>query len=341
MEGSKNGTMSPSLQHSQRQQHPLIGYYIPRKKFSKLHFEQFLLQCKHYHIDTIEITFDYFEGLNVRIPQLIIHKLEDDVLSHVLIEKIRSLPKLSTIILDEFDSISRLLSRFDQYSLLNSNQKHYVVPPFIRVTNDDSKSMIEKMLINNRISFPIMCKPIQAHGDKSHDMKIIFDVQHLNDIDKPCVLQQFIDHDGILFKAFASKFIKTLLKFCCTVFFFILVGQNNYHIVQRNSIRNLHSYPSKETIAFHSSEVSSSQADHILLSSDQSIVIRFDHELVHKIARIVQNLFELNLVGIDIIIDRNTGDYAVIDVNYFPGYEGVTDFNLQLFDLCQHLLHIS
>jgi inositol-1,3,4-trisphosphate 5/6-kinase/inositol-tetrakisphosphate 1-kinase len=122
---------------------------------------------------------------------------------------------------------------------------------------------------------------------------------------------------------------------------FYLVGQDNYHIVQRNSIRNLHTHSSRETISFHSSEVSSSQADHILLSTDQTKTVTYDHTIVNKIAQTVQNLFELNLVGIDIIIDRNTGDYAVIDVNYFPGYEGITDFSKQLFYLCQHLLHIS
>jgi inositol-1,3,4-trisphosphate 5/6-kinase/inositol-tetrakisphosphate 1-kinase len=205
MEGSQSGTLSSSLLDSQRQQHPLIGYYLSRKKLSKLRFDQFLLLCKHFHIDTVELTYDYFERINVRIPQLIIHKLEDDESHRSLIDKIRSLPKSSTIVLDEFDSISRLLNRYEQYSLLNSIKQFYIVPPFIGVTNDDNKILIEKMLINNQISFPIMCKPIQAHGNKSHDMKIIFDVEHLNDIDKPCVLQQFIDHDGILFKVFASK----------------------------------------------------------------------------------------------------------------------------------------
>lgn len=206
MEDSQGGTPSSSLLHSQRQQHPLIGYYLSRKKLSKLRFDQFLQLCKHFHIDTIELTHDYFERINTRIPELIIHKLEDDIISRTLYEKIRLLPKTSTIILDEFDSISKLLNRYEQYSILNSNQKSYIVPPFICVTNDDNQLMIENMLINNQILFPIMCKPIQAHGEKSHDMKIIFDIQHLNDIDKPCVLQQFIDHDGILFKVFASKF---------------------------------------------------------------------------------------------------------------------------------------
>jgi len=203
MEGSKSGTL-----YSPRQQHPLIGYYLARKKLSKLRFDQFLLLCKHFHIDTIELTYNYFERPNVRIPQLIIHKLEDDIVSRSLIEQIRLLPKSSTIILDEFDSISRLLDRYEQYTLLNSDEKHFLVPPFIRVTNDDNKTIIEKMLITNRITFPIMCKPIQAHGEKSHDMKIIFDIQHLNDVVKPCVLQQFIDHDGVLFKVFTSKFFE-------------------------------------------------------------------------------------------------------------------------------------
>ena len=79
----------------------------------------------------------------------------------------------------------------------------------------------------------------------------------------------------------------------------------------------------------------------MLLSNEQTIKIIFDHAIVNDIVKTVQNLFQLNLVGIDVIIDRNTGGYAVIDVNYFPGYEGVTDFSTQLLHLCQNLLHAS
>lgn len=66
-----------------------------------------------------------------------------------------------------------------------------------------------------------------------------------------------------------------------------------------------------------------------------------DETTMHKIAQTVQGLFQLNLVGIDVILDRTTGDYAVIDVNYFPGYEGVKDFSSELFQLCQNLLNLS
>lgn len=205
MEGSNSKCATLPLSFSHRETNPLIGYYLSRKKLTKLRFDQFLLLCKRFHFDTIELTSQYFQRTNVRIPQLIIHKLEDDSSSRSLIELIRSLPKSSTIVLDPFDSIARLLDRYEQYSLLKTKNKSFLVPPFIRVSKDENKSSIEILLMKNQISFPIMCKPIQAHGEKSHHMKIIFDIEHLNDIDKPCVLQQFIDHDGILFKIFASK----------------------------------------------------------------------------------------------------------------------------------------
>ena len=87
--------------------------------------------------------------------------------------------------------------------------------------------------------------------------------------------------------------------------------------------------------------MSSSQADHTLLSTDSCGNIAFNETIMNRIAQTVQNLFQLNLVGIDVILDRNTGDHAVIDVNYFPGYEGITNFNAELLQLCQNLLASS
>ena len=203
MEGKQNGSLSSS--HLERSIYPLLGYYLSRKKLSKLRFEQFLFLCKRNHIDTVELTPDYFEQSTNRIPRLIVHKLEDDPISHQLFEQIRRLPSSTTIVLDPFDSIAKLLDRYEQYKLLSSHREHYLVPRFIRVNDGDDSNVIDNLLHRARIAFPVLCKPIQAHGEFSHQMKIIFDSQHLTDIDKPCVLQEFIDHDGVLFKIFASK----------------------------------------------------------------------------------------------------------------------------------------
>ena len=43
-----------------------------------------------------------------------------------------------------------------------------------------------------------------------------------------------------------------------------------------------------------------------------------DEEMV-KISHAVREVFGLQLVGIDVIVDNETGKYGIIDVNAFPG----------------------
>ena len=42
-------------------------------------------------------------------------------------------------------------------------------------------------------------------------------------------------------------------------------------------------------------------------------------EEMTKISRAIREVFKLQLVGIDVIVDIKTGKYGVIDVNAFPG----------------------
>lgn len=184
---------------------PLIGFSLSKKKLSKLRFEQFLSICRESGIETVELTDDYFRRSSNRIPNLIIHKLEENQNLSNLIDDIRSLPSNETIVVDRFQSIGKLLDRFEQYSLLDRFENLYKVPNFIRVENDETEKTIVERIHSSSVAFPLLCKPIRAHGDKSHRMKIIFDAQHLIDIEKPCVLQQFVDHDAVLFKVFAGS----------------------------------------------------------------------------------------------------------------------------------------
>ncbi len=48
--------------------------------------------------------------------------------------------------------------------------------------------------------------------------------------------------------------------------------------------------------------------------------------------------FEFNLLGIDIIINYESGDYGIVDINYFPGYDGAKSHVAQdLVDLFKKL----
>ena len=44
-----------------------------------------------------------------------------------------------------------------------------------------------------------------------------------------------------------------------------------------------------------------------------------DHQRLERIARDLKKRLGLTLFGVDVIIDKRDGEYAVIDINAFPG----------------------
>jgi len=48
-------------------------------------------------------------------------------------------------------------------------------------------------------------------------------------------------------------------------------------------------------------------------------IIEPDEQKLLQLSTGVQKLFDIELLGIDVIIENATGRYAVIDVNVFPG----------------------
>ena len=48
-------------------------------------------------------------------------------------------------------------------------------------------------------------------------------------------------------------------------------------------------------------------------------IIEPDDQKLLQLSAGIQKWFDLELVGIDVIIENSTGRYAVIDINVFPG----------------------
>ena len=163
-------------------------------------------------------------------------------------------------------------------------------------------------------------------GPGAHNMKIIFDFDHLSDIIVPCVLQQFVNHDGILVKAYLLGEI-------------LHNNNTNFRIVYRSSIKNLSKLTSKKTVSFTTNDIA-----HSPLANKNKIEhndLRIDEIKIKDICNSIQKKLKLNLLGIDIIIDSQTQQYAVIDVNYFPGYSALDHLNEQLLNLCLKLYEQS
>ncbi|XP_063146330.1 inositol-tetrakisphosphate 1-kinase isoform X2 [Candoia aspera] len=307
-----------------------VGYWLSEKKIKKLNFQAFADLCRKRGIEVIQL--DLTKRIEDQGPlDVIIHKLTDVLIEadqndsqslelvHRFQEYIDAHPE--TIILDPLPAIRTLLDRSKSYELIRQIELYMkddriCSPPFMELTNacgEDTLKQIEK----NGIAFPFICKTRVAHGTNSHEMAIIFNREGLKAIHPPCVIQSFINHNAVLYKVF-------------------VVGES-YTVVKRPSVKNFSAGISdRESIFFNSHNVSKPESSSILTALDkiEGVFERPNDDVIRAISKALRQTLGVSLFGIDIIINNQTGQHAVIDINAFPGYEGVSEF---FTDLLNHI----
>jgi hypothetical protein len=171
---------------------------------------------------------------------VIIHKLTEDV------DKKESAPKLiaieqylnmnpKTVIVDPIDNVRSVVSRAKCCDILSQIQRRFeeqgvrcpVNQPKYFVADTSSPSFIgfSSMMKQNKMRFPVICKPIKACGTpESHHMVIqylfdayltfllcailfgfqavVVDDEGFKLVTLPCVVQQYYNHDGNFFKVY-------------------------------------------------------------------------------------------------------------------------------------------
>uniref|UniRef100_A0A8C3D8C3 Inositol-tetrakisphosphate 1-kinase n=1 Tax=Corvus moneduloides TaxID=1196302 RepID=A0A8C3D8C3_CORMO len=262
---------------------------------------------------------------------VIIHKLTDVILeadqndsqSLELVQRFQEYIDAhpETIILDPLPAIRTLLDRSKSYELIRQieaymQDERICSPPFMELTSacgEDTLQLIEK----NGLAFPFICKTRVAHGTNSHEMAIIFNQEGLKAVRPPCVIQSFINHNAVLYKVF-------------------VVGES-YTVVKRPSLKNFSAGISdRESIFFNSHNVSKPESSSVLTALDkiEGVFERPNDDVIREISKALRQALGVSLFGIDIIINNQTGQHAVIDINAFPGYEGVSEF---FTDLLNHI----
>lgn len=270
-----------------------------------------------------------------------------------------------TVILDPLDNNRALMDRYKQYRLIEQSDlaKENVIftPTFVHLTStniDVNRGRIRR----SKITFPIVCKPILAQGSTgAHQMCIIFNEAGLKDVKPPCVAQSFVNHNAKLFKLFVIKdkyYIMerpSLKNFQAgdrdTVFFF------SHDISKPNSSSSLTELDEadkqhlRELVAKWNNNMSlrfesniNKQIDYcgdLLDDNTATIITKNDddaeqvleqsplkpsNKILSKIVKIFSEKLGLTFYGIDIIIENGTNRYAIIDMNTFPGYDGVENF---------------
>lgn len=223
--------------------------------------------------------------------------------------------------LDPIEETVRLADRFYSMEVMRDCQFtmkgiQVFVPKYIFLDDSNVKNALD-VIAAGGIKFPIITKPPVTRCDaEAHDMSIIFSERRACDIVAPCVIQEFVNHGSMLYKVAA-------------------VGDKMY-ICERPSVKNLVG-GIEPTVYFDSMTVSKRDIHNEDLHEQNPQTMKFrttagsckhllDSEIVTELLRHISNRVNLNLFGIDIIIEERTGNYGIIDLNYLPSYDGVLEY---------------
>lgn len=318
-----------------------VGFLVSRRKMRKSIFDTFAHLCGKTGIDLIEVDMD--RPLEQQGPfDLIIQKLTDYMAAAIggnkdAMKILKGLEMYTkdhpeVILIDPMESVRKLFDRTMSYEIMKECEileegVRVFIPNFVQIDELDYKQNLMK-IENAGVSYPMVCKTVIGHGSEScHEMTLIFNKEGLKDLMPPCVVQQFVNHNAVLFKVF--------------------VAGNNHYIVERPSIKNFYKTDAKDrkTIFFSSHDVSKPDSGSYLSEldeddSDDSITTP-DETLVLKLVRKLRPKLNLTMFGIDIIVEKGTGHHVVIDINYFPGYEGAPSFPVDFAKYVHDLLDKS
>ncbi|XP_061650657.1 inositol-tetrakisphosphate 1-kinase [Phyllopteryx taeniolatus] len=307
-----------------------VGYWLSEKKMKKLNFHAFADLCRKRGIEVVQL--DLSQPLEEQGPlDVIIHKLTDLILEAdqndsqavLLVQRVQDYIDAhpETIVLDPLPAIRTLLDRCKSYQLIHRiescmQDERICSPPFMVLNTECNPDVLEQIR-KHGLTFPFICKTRVAHGTNSHEMAIIFSEDDLKDVKPPCVIQSFINHNAVLYKVF-------------------VVG-DSYTVVERPSLKNFPAGPAdRKAIFFNSHNVSKPESSSDLNSREnvEGVSQPPSDDVIRELSRSLRQALGVSLFGIDVIINNQTGQHAVIDVNAFPGYEGVPEF---FGDLLNHI----
>eukprot|EP00761_Pharyngomonas_kirbyi_P000724 gb/GECH01000724.1/.p1 GENE.gb/GECH01000724.1/~~gb/GECH01000724.1/.p1 ORF type:complete len:333 (+),score=87.82 gb/GECH01000724.1/:1-999(+) len=313
-----------------KDEHPKlkIGWIFNKKKRKKF-MEPFKEFLNSHNVECISIPID---DSNVHLyPQvdILLHKITDDMSNTKDPEsqnRSRNLKKYIELrkpqgmrVVEDYDAVETLLDRNKFNSVLQSisNDSNFDlhIPEYVMIDQNDD---VERIINNHQINFPLLCKTSIAVGEAaSHQMAVVFSVGQLRQIQNgedgtgasypphervatPFMAQELINHDGTLNKIYTIRhYTKNIRK---------------------PSLKNMDPSLYSAPLLFYSQDPLPSD-----LRPDPATPLADppEPERLEQIASALREKLGLDLIGIDLIRDSDSGRLYVIDVNYLPSYQGV------------------
>ncbi|KAL0288026.1 UNVERIFIED_CONTAM: Inositol-tetrakisphosphate 1-kinase [Sesamum calycinum] len=210
-------------------------------------------------------------------------------------------------VLDPPDAIQHVYNRqsmLQDVADLNLSDSHgkVGVPKQLVIKKDPSS--IPDAVNKTGLRLPIVAKPLVA---KSHELSLAYDEFSLQNLEPPLVLQEFINHGGVLFKVYiVGEAIKVVRRFSLP------------DVSKRELPKNAGVYRFLEYLVLL----------HLLMKQIwiHVLLVHFlpaelpPRPLLERLARELRQRLGLRLFNLDMIREHGTRDhYYVIDINYFQG----------------------
>ncbi|XP_048331792.2 inositol-tetrakisphosphate 1-kinase 3 isoform X2 [Ziziphus jujuba] len=170
-------------------------------------------------------------------------------------------------------------------------------------------SSIPDAVAKSGLTLPLVAKPLVADGSaKSHELSLAYDQYSLQKLEPPLVLQEFVNHGGVLFKVYiVGEAIKVVRRFSLP------------DVSKRELSRNAGVY------RFPRVSCAAASADDADL--DPGVAELPSRPLLERLAKELRRRLGLRLFNLDIIREHGTRDrFYVIDINYFPGYGKMPEY---------------
>lgn len=303
-----------------------VGYALAPKKQASFIQVSLVNMARERGIDLIKI--DAERRLIDQGPfDCVLHKMYGEDWKQQLRDY--SIQNPSCFIIDSPEAIERLHNRITMLEVVTelnivSNADSFGIPK--QTVIYDAVSASEVNVESEGLKYPVIAKPLVADGSaKSHRMLLVFNNDGLNKLKPPIVLQEFVNHGGVIFKVYVvGAYVKC---------------------VKRKSLPDIN----EENLGSLEGSLSFSQVSNLnaVERNDDKYYKLMDLEnadyppmsLITEIAMGLRKMTRLHLFNFDVIRDTKVGNrYLVVDINYFPGYAKMPNYERVLTDFFWDLL---
>uniref|UniRef100_A0A1D1Z4V7 Inositol-tetrakisphosphate 1-kinase n=1 Tax=Anthurium amnicola TaxID=1678845 RepID=A0A1D1Z4V7_9ARAE len=304
-----------------------IGYALAPKKKQSFIQPSLVELARQRGIDLIPIDLD--KPLAEQGPfDCILHKVSGEAWKAQLREYLGKHPGVPVI--DPPEAIEQLHNRISMLQVVSDlripqEKETFGVPKQIVIY--DLAALLDDGVLST-LRFPVISKPLVADGSaKSHKMALVYHRDALFKLKPPLVLQEFVNHGGVIFKVYVvGDYVKC---------------------VKRKSLPDV----SEEKMECLEGSVSFSQVSNLAATEDweENKYYETMHleeaempplSFITDIAWGLRRAMGLHLFNFDVIRDAKVGNhYLVIDINYFPGYAKMPAYETVLTDFFVDVVH--